>query len=228
MAGLNKTITLEFLIVGHTKFMPDSCFGLIKQRFRRTYVQCLDNIASVVKNSAKVNEVRLVGTENGDVQVPTYNWVSHYAPQFKKLPGIKKHHQFVFSDSHPGSVVCKEYCDSQGTAHKLLKTDWVTSHTDLPDIIEPSGLSIERQWYLFEKIRPFCEEAYQDICCPQPSIPRPTTPVTTPVVRPHPSPRWLSVRPSREPQPPAKRVRMCGNCGGIGHNKRTCKEPQSQ
>ena len=33
MAALNKTITLEFMVVGHTKFALDSCFGLIKQQF---------------------------------------------------------------------------------------------------------------------------------------------------------------------------------------------------
>ena len=31
MAGSNKSITVSFLIVGHTNFSPDWCFGLFKQ-----------------------------------------------------------------------------------------------------------------------------------------------------------------------------------------------------
>ena len=38
MVGLHRSITLSFLIVAHTKFSPDWCFGLLKQRFRRTVV----------------------------------------------------------------------------------------------------------------------------------------------------------------------------------------------
>ena len=30
------------IVVGHTKFAPDWCFGLLKQCFRRTHVGCLD------------------------------------------------------------------------------------------------------------------------------------------------------------------------------------------
>ena len=32
LAGLHNTITLSFMISGHTKFSPDWCFGLLKKR----------------------------------------------------------------------------------------------------------------------------------------------------------------------------------------------------
>ena len=35
MTGLHKEITLSFLLVGHTKFAPDWCFGLLKQYIKR-------------------------------------------------------------------------------------------------------------------------------------------------------------------------------------------------
>ena len=54
MTGLNKKITLSFMVVGHTKFSPNWCFGLFKQTFRRTKVGCLDGIARVVENSVTV------------------------------------------------------------------------------------------------------------------------------------------------------------------------------
>ena len=48
LVGLNKSITLSFMIPGHTKFTPDSCFDLFKQQFRKTRVECLDDIVNVV------------------------------------------------------------------------------------------------------------------------------------------------------------------------------------
>ena len=65
MVGLNKKITVSFLIVGHTKFSPDWCFGLFKQTFRRTKIGCLDDIVKVVESSAVVNHAQLVGTQDG-------------------------------------------------------------------------------------------------------------------------------------------------------------------
>ena len=47
--GLHKEITISFLLVGHTKFSPDWCFGLFKQLYRKTKVGSIDDIAEVVK-----------------------------------------------------------------------------------------------------------------------------------------------------------------------------------
>ena len=218
MAGLNKSIVLSFMIVGHTKFTPDSCFGLFKQRFRRSHVQSLSDIATVVLESAKVNQVQLVGTEQGEVMVPTYDWMSFFAPRLRKVLGIKQYHQFEFVA--PGTVLCKQYSDSQGTAISLLKDPWSPTPTVVPAIVPPPGLSLERQWYLYEKIRPFCESRYQDITCPLPPSPRPhRTPTVSPAATPPSSPPR---RQNPSASPSAKRHRICGKCGGTGHNRRTC------
>ena len=78
MVGLNKKITVSFLIVGHMKFSPDWCFGLFKQAFRRTKIGCLDDIVRVVESSAVVNHAQLVGTQDGEVLVPTYDWADFF------------------------------------------------------------------------------------------------------------------------------------------------------
>ena len=62
------------MIVGHTTFVPDWCFGLFKQMFQRTVVGCLDDIVGVVARSAEVNHAQLVAKQNREVLVPTYNW----------------------------------------------------------------------------------------------------------------------------------------------------------
>lgn len=64
------------LIPGHTKFAPDWCFGLVKQRTRRAFTSSLFDIARAVEESAVVNAAELVGLHNGDVRVPAYDWVT--------------------------------------------------------------------------------------------------------------------------------------------------------
>ena len=72
------------MMVGHTTFTPDSCFGLLKQKFCRAHVQCLTDMARVVEDSATVNSVKMVGNEQGGVLVRTYNWLSFFTTYFKK------------------------------------------------------------------------------------------------------------------------------------------------
>jgi len=69
-------MTLNFLIVGHTKFAPDWCFGLLKQAFGRHAVS-LNEMEAVVNGSAAVNVSQLVGTEDGTSIVPVGDWQNH-------------------------------------------------------------------------------------------------------------------------------------------------------
>ena len=84
LSGLNSHITLSILIVGHTKFSPDWCFSLFKQAYRRTNVGCLDDIVRVVEKSATVNHAQLVGTQDGKVIVPTYDWAQFLIPHLNR------------------------------------------------------------------------------------------------------------------------------------------------
>ena len=68
ITGRNQQITISFLSAGHT---PDWCFGLFKQKFRRTEVGCLEDIATCVEASASVNKAQLVRTSSGGILVPT-------------------------------------------------------------------------------------------------------------------------------------------------------------
>ena len=94
--GLHNSITLNFLISGHTKFAPDWCFGLVKQAFRRHAVSSLEELASVVNSSAECNTAQLVGESDGRTIVPVGDWQAHLSKCFKPLPGIKKYHHFRY------------------------------------------------------------------------------------------------------------------------------------
>ncbi len=145
------------MIVGHTKFAPDWCFGLLKQRYRKTKIGCLNDLAKVVNTSSTVNEAQLVGTQDGSVVVPTRDWATFLGSHFKKLAGIRKYQHFCFSANHPGYVFIKQYSDSPEVSVQLNReSSWRPSADDLPPTITPAGLSHERQEYLFQKIREFC------------------------------------------------------------------------
>ena len=113
MVGLHRLITLSFLIVGHTKFAPDWCFGLLKQLFRRTKVSSLRDLENVVNCLAEVNVAQLVGTQSGEVVVPTYDWTAMFAGRLRKLKHLKWFHHLSMSLSAPGSVEVRVESDSE-------------------------------------------------------------------------------------------------------------------
>ena len=63
--GLQSSINYDFLLPGHTKFAPDWCFGLVKQKTRRTFISSLFDIAWAVEESASVSVAEFVGLHNG-------------------------------------------------------------------------------------------------------------------------------------------------------------------
>ena len=223
--GLNDSITLSFMIVGHTKFSPDSCFGLLKQQFRKTYVESLQDITDVVTKSASCNSVEVVGWEDGISLIPTYDWSSYFAKHLNKVTGIKKFQHFTFNKSSMGMVLCRENSTSSTITVDIRKTEkWKPSKDTLPSIILPKGLDGKRQWYLFEKIRPFiATEEKKNITCPLPTCPKPCS-----FNRGSPAPDALTDEiaeedPDSPRPPPPKKQRICGVCGESGHNARTCK-----
>ncbi len=244
MTGRHTQITLSFLVVGHTKFSPDWCFGLFKRLYRRTKVGSLKELSRVVNDSACCNFAQLVTAKDATSIVPIYNWADFFVPHMKKLLGIKKYHHFRFTSAEPGVVYVKNQWDTAENKQELLKTTWVPNSSSLPDTVIPKGLSSERQWYLFEKIRPFCPLEDQDLTCPQPTVPKSTSRASSPhsiivddneVFSPLPhlhvvyhtsdAPSALGRRladSSGVNAPSAKKPRVCSKCKQSGHNSRTC------
>ena len=222
MRGLHKSITISFMLVGHTKFSPDWCFGLLKQRFRKTKVDCLDDLVGVVNNSAVVNECQLVGSQSGESLVPVYDWVGLFGSRMKKIPLITRQHHFQFTSTSPGTVIVREYNDSCETTFQL--TSDVSIAAEFPDTIIPPGLSLQRRWYLHDKIRDYCTPETKDLVCPRPDSPPPTRSTPQP---PSPSQPQSQLPSSSNTTTQQKRSRVCGCCGKTGHNKRTCPVFQS-
>ena len=79
MNGLHSAINYEFLLPGHVKFSPDWCFGLVKQKTRRTLISSLFDITRAMEESSSVNASEIVGLHKGTVRVATYDWVMYLA-----------------------------------------------------------------------------------------------------------------------------------------------------
>ena len=166
----------------------------------------------VVNTSADVNVAQLVGTQSGEPVVPVYNWASYLGVHFRSIPHLKQYHHFIFSATHPGVVTLKEYINSSEETFTMLDSgSWSPVASELPPLLKPSGLPLERQ---HKQIRAYCREGTEDLTCPKPSLSLDTTTNTT---------TKKTGGGHRAPAPPAKN-RKCGKYGEIGHTRRSCKE----
>ena len=170
IVGLHQSCIYSFLIVGHTKFACDWCFGLLKQSFRKCFVSLLYELASVVDTLtvSGVNVSQLCSLHDGSVIVPVYDWVSFLSPYFKKFPNIKKYHHYQFKKESPGVVFYKEFSDSTPESFTLLREGGRFPPVTLPTAIAPKGLDHQRKLYLFNDIRQFCKEGTEDLIAPKP------------------------------------------------------------
>ena len=122
-------------------------------------IGCLDDIVRVVETSAVVNHAQLVGTQDGRVLVPTYDWAKFFDKPFrqKALSGIKSMHHLTFSKDLPGTAFVKDSVTSPEREVNLLQDrSWIPTSSDLHSIIAPPGLPLEQRQYLFDKNREFC------------------------------------------------------------------------
>ena len=215
MTGL---ITLSFMVPGHSKLSPDWCFGLLKKRYRRTKV---DGLVRVVNESAAVNVAHPTALEDGRLVVKTYDWQEYFATYCTKVPGIKKLHHIRFDAAHPGYIFVKEKSGSTEEKKCILKDKtWLPTAEQLPPVLSPSGLSLQRQWYLYDRIREYISQSCQNITCPKPDQPLAQPPVPPPSTPPRSPPPRDTEQPPGPPTP--KRARLCGLCRQPGHNVRLC------
>ena len=108
---LHTSVSVNFLITGHTKLGPDWCFGLIKQRYRHEIHVFLEDLVDVVNDSTitGVNIAQRVG--NGEVTVPQADWQAFLRPFFRVMPGIKRYHHSRFDSTQPDMLFRKEYAE---------------------------------------------------------------------------------------------------------------------
>lgn len=178
LTGLHDKIDLSFLIVGHTKFSPDGYFGLIKRHYRRSQVYTYDQLSDIVESSSKNGHNACVCVSKNIASPVIYrdwnSWLSQYFATFK---GISNYHHFRVERKNPSIIVVQERKDSEEIKVELTKKKFPFSKDQppkkLPKQLFPKGLSLKRQWYLYDQIRchiPF--ESDKNQTCPLPKTPK--------------------------------------------------------
>ena len=215
ISGLNDSIELSFILSGHTKFSPDRFFGVFKKAFRRSSVSTISEVAAVVDRSTTTgqNKYQLIRSPDGSTLVSFFKWSVHFTRFFKSIPNITTYHNFRMKSSHPGTVFLRTYSDSDEAQWTILKSDFSSVSTGMPEKTVIPGMSLERQWYLYEQIRPHCKSTLAaDITCPKPSLPKQKTTTARPV----------AASADAEVSSGSGRKRKCTQCNLPGHTKRTC------
>lgn len=123
----NKRIVLSFMPVGHTKFARDSAFGLLKKRFRVTYISSIQEFADCIEKSTPtthVNSAVAVGNEIGEVAANTYDWLNFLKDSnANKVPHITKYNHFELNVSYKGRVHCKLNIDGNEFVYRIFPND---------------------------------------------------------------------------------------------------------
>ena len=143
--GKNKEIVLNFLLTGHTKFSPDRFFGVFKSKYARTNIDTFEDLINCVVASSPSGHNKAISAKN----VTWYQWDMYLRKFFKRLPNITTFHHFNICAK--GIVKAKLFADTEELTQSTLL---LQSLDDLmPEVITPSGLPLERQWYLYNNIR---------------------------------------------------------------------------
>ena len=115
---------------------------MIKKAYRRTVVSSLPELEKVVEKSSIAGKNIPMPTidSTGKRHVVWYNWNEFLSKKFCTIPGISQYHHFQFDSSTPGI----------DTQIKIVKDDVTIDVIEMPEIITPPGMSLDRQKYLYE------------------------------------------------------------------------------
>ena len=177
LSGLHTDVELSFLVVGHTKFSPDGYFGLIRRYYRRSKIYTYNQLVKVIEESSKKHNVCQPYRDllMNEPQIIYRDWTAWLAKYFKQVSKITSYHHFKMSSKNPGRLIIKEKVEAKETIIDLLKKELILHEENLfagqPEKLIPLGLSIERQWYLYDQIRMHIpDENDKDSTCPKPKI----------------------------------------------------------
>ena len=155
--GLSDDVQLSFMRVGHTRCAVDGYFGLIKQLWRKSENDTLEDVKVAVNSSAGPNKAVMFNW-------PWYEWDTYLAQYFKPLKGITRFQHFAVSKDSPGQVTCKASPSSPATVVKIARDgiDLPTSSEDLPPLLNPPGLSQSRQEYLENNVSQYVSDSAKE------------------------------------------------------------------
>ena len=125
----------------------------MKKEFRKTKVDCLADIVTVVDISSKLNKAQLVGLENGPSEVPVFQWDAFLAQFFKMVPRIKSYQHFHVDST--GEVSVQEHSQAPKLVHNIVQLEktnkmWLHQCQPLLSLLQcqsPQGMRMMNQLF---------------------------------------------------------------------------------
>ena len=179
MTGLHTTILVSTMLAGHTKFWCHPAGGTFKRKWRKSRAASMQQLAEVVRASTP-------GGHNVPQLIPEdapifLEWKEFFIPVFCNIPDITQYHHFCFDAAHPGVVYLRKLVDKEEISFQMLRQPGFSFTVgELPMPTPNKGMPLEKQWYLYEKVRPYCPENTADIVCPEPEDPKSANPQLLP------------------------------------------------
>lgn len=155
MHGYAEEVIISFMRVGHTRCSVDAKFGRLKQQFRNSEVDSMDDVVSAVDSSCAANDAL------------RYSWLwrvwdSFLADFFSPIRGIRNYQHFRATKAKPGVLFVKETCEDADEKEIALlrpsKTVANVKAAGLPAVLPAAGISEERLHYLEAQIKPFLSQ----------------------------------------------------------------------
>ena len=176
ITGQHDRIQLNFMLPGHTKFRPDSYFGLFKKHYRRQdRIDDMEDLADCVRQCGQ--NVTCVPQLYQDWKY--YDWNAYLGQWFGPLVGIGRCYAFEFDREHPGVMIMKAMPSDTNPIQVTMLRAGVTLQVirdayqsqKMPPTIEPNGLSLQQSLYLYEKVREYVlDPTKRDSVCPKPPL----------------------------------------------------------
>lgn len=108
LLGLEDSISLNFLVAGHTKNWCDAAFGFVKRNLNTVNVLCpRDMMDAVDSSSASTVVIPCTNIQFMDWKSMLSQWIT-----YPSAMAISKQHCFFFEKSSPGCVTVKELSTS--------------------------------------------------------------------------------------------------------------------
>eukprot|EP00731_Ephydatia_muelleri_P000984 Em0001g984a len=171
ITGQQDTIQLNFMLPGHTKFRPNSYFGLFKKYYRRQdHVSDMDDLADCVRQCGQ--DVTCVPQLYQDWHY--YDWNAFLGQWFSPLAGLGHCYTFRFDRKHPGVMKMMTLpSNANPTEVTMLRAGVaimdIKDAYQMPPVITPNGLFLTRSLYLYERVREYVRDPQKrDKVCPKP------------------------------------------------------------
>ena len=140
--SLSDQIELSFMNIGHARCAVDGHFGLIKQAWRTSENDMLQDVEKAVDELCAPNFAVMHNW-------PWMQWDSRLLQKYLPVCGILKFQHFLFSKDDLLNVQWRTAPESEPTVIRILKHN-VEPQTDpsiLPEVLPPAGLSPQRLQY---------------------------------------------------------------------------------